>query len=251
MHPESHSGTLTPEHARDLVDSAPSAGQHSVFLPNDRTKTPGKLTISVVIPAFNEEVNIRDCIASCVWSVDIHILDSGSKDLTCGIARAMGATVHTNKFESFGDQRHWVIDHIPCKHARHFHLDADERFTPDLLAEVFDRLGPDRIKSDCSAYQCPSKMILINRWLKWSGGYPSYQVRLFRFGQCRFMAFGHGQREVFASTMPGATVELSVPAEIEQLRRELAGARASGDLGGYSDEELLAERMLIVWRKPG
>jgi len=58
-------------------------------------------------------------------------------------------------------------------------------------------------------------------------------------------------REVFASTMPGATVELSVPAEIEQLRRELAGARASGDLGGYSDEELLAERMLIVWRKPG
>jgi len=58
-------------------------------------------------------------------------------------------------------------------------------------------------------------------------------------------------REVFASTMPGATVELSVPAEIEQLRRELAGARASGDLCGYSDEELLAERMLIVWRKPG
>ena len=36
---------------------------------------------------------------------------------------------------------------------------------------------------------------LGSQWLKWSGGYPSYQVRLFRFGQCRFMDFGHGQRE--------------------------------------------------------
>ena len=37
--------------------------------------------------------------------------------------------------------------------------------------------------------------MLHGRWLKKSGGYPSYQVRLFRYGQCRFVDFGHGQRE--------------------------------------------------------
>lgn len=178
-----------------LIISAPSAGQRPVYLPGDATKLPGKLPISVIILTFNEEVNIRDCIASCAWCDDIHVLDSGSKDRTCEIARAMGATVHVNKFKSFGDQRNWAIDHIACKHPWHFHLDADERFTPDLLTEMLDRLGPDGSKSDCAAYQCPSKMILMGRWLKWSGGYPSYQVRLFKFGECRFMDFGHGQRE--------------------------------------------------------
>lgn len=174
----------------EIVAKAPSGGQQPVLTPGG-----GKLPVSVVILTFNEEVNIRDCIASCAWCDDVHVLDSGSTDRTCDIARAMGATVHYNKFKSFGDQRNWAIDHIPCKHPWHFHLDADERFTPELLTEMLRLLGPDGKASDCAAYQCPSKMILMGRWLKWSGGYPSYQVRLFKYGECRFMDFGHGQRE--------------------------------------------------------
>jgi glycosyltransferase involved in cell wall biosynthesis len=175
------------------VDSAPTTGQVPVLSPGN--SPPGTLPISVVILAFNEELNIRDCIASCAWCDDVHVLDSGSSDRTCDIARAMGATVHHHTFTSFGDQRNWAIDHIPCKHPWHFHLDADERFTPELLVEMLDLLGPDGSGSDCACYQCPSKMILMGKWIKWSGGYPSYQVRLFRFGQCRYVDFGHGQRE--------------------------------------------------------
>lgn len=151
--------------------------------------------VSVVILTFNEAVNIRACIESCAWCDDVHVLDSGSTDGTQDIARSLGATVHINKFKSFGDQRNWAIDHIPCKHPWHFHLDADERFVPDLVDEMRRRLGPDGSLSKPDAYLCPSKMILMGRWLKYSGGYPSYQVRLFRFGKCRFVDFGHGQRE--------------------------------------------------------
>lgn len=172
------------------VSGAPSAGQEVIGLP-----TGLKIPVSVVILTYNEEINILDCMRSCAWCDDVHVLDSGSKDRTVEIARAMGATIHVNKFKSFGDQRNWAIDNIPCKHPWHFHLDADERFTTPLLGEMARRLGTDGQGSDCSAYQCPSKMILMGRWLKWSGGYPSYQVRLFRFGQCRFTDFGHGQRE--------------------------------------------------------
>ena len=176
-----------------LVAAAPTTGQPPVGSPGGGP--PGRIPVSVVILTFNEEANIRDCIASCAWCDDVHVLDSGSTDRTRDIARAMGATVHTNPFTSFGDQRNWAIDHIPCTHPWHFHLDADERFTPELLSEMLARLGPDGSKSTAACYQCPSKMILMQKWLKWSGGYPSYQVRLFRYGQCRFMDFGHGQRE--------------------------------------------------------
>lgn len=188
--------TPTPSTEPFDVSTAPSAGQKPVLVPGG-----ARLPVSVVILTYNEEINIRDCITSCAWCDDVHVLDSGSKDRTAHFARAMGATVHVNKFKSFGDQRNWAIDNIPCKHPWHFHLDADERFTPELLAELAKRLGPDGNTSDCACYQCPSKMILMNRWLKYSGGYPSYQVRLFRYGKCRFVDFGHGQREDTTGTI--------------------------------------------------
>lgn len=151
--------------------------------------------VSVVILTFNEQVNIKDCIRSCAWCDDIHVLDSGSTDRTVELAREAGAQVHFNKFKSFGDQRNWAIDNIACRHPWHFHLDADERFTPALIDEMFRELGADGNRSGKAAYLCPSKMMLLGHWLKYSGGYPSYQVRLFRFGKCRFKDFGHGQRE--------------------------------------------------------
>lgn len=151
--------------------------------------------ISVVVLTYNEEVNIAACLASVAWCDDVHVLDSGSKDRTCEIARAMGANVWINPFKSFGQQRNWAIDHIPCKHKWHFHLDADERFTEKLAREVREAIGEDGSKSNCAAYLCPSKMIFLGKWLKHSGSYPAYQVRLFHTDRCRFMDFGHGQRE--------------------------------------------------------
>ncbi|MBX3402809.1 MAG: glycosyltransferase family 2 protein [Phycisphaeraceae bacterium] len=151
--------------------------------------------VSVVILTFNEEANIRDCILSCGWCDDVHVLDSGSTDRTREIAESLGAKVTVHPFRSFGDQRNWAIDHVPCKYPWHFHLDADERFTRELVEEMLRELGTDGSRSAKAAYLCPSKMMLFGRWLKYSGGYPSYQVRLFRFGQCRFVDFGHGQRE--------------------------------------------------------
>ncbi len=151
--------------------------------------------VSVVILTFNEEANIAECIESCRWSDDIHVLDSGSKDRTVEIARSLGVTVHHNPFKSFGDQRNWAIDHIPCRHPWHFHLDADERFTPEIVGEMVRTLGPKGEGTQHACFLCPSKMIFMGQWLKRSANYPSYQVRLFRHRQCRFMDFGHGQRE--------------------------------------------------------
>ncbi len=156
---------------------------------------PSKVPVSVVILTLNEEKNIATCLESCRWCDDVHVLDSGSTDRTQDIAREWGAQVHVNSFVSFGLQRNWVIDNIPCKHPWHFHLDADERFTPALVAEMLRLLGPDGKGSRLSAYFVPSKLIFREKWLRHSGGYPTYQMRLFHFGKCRFVDFGHSQRE--------------------------------------------------------
>ncbi|MCE9591747.1 MAG: glycosyltransferase family 2 protein [Planctomycetes bacterium] len=158
--------------------------------------TRGVPPVSVVILTLNEEMNIAECIRSCAWWCDdIHLLDSGSTDRTRDIAAAMGVTVHVHPFTSFGQQRNWAIDNIPCRHRWHFHLDADERFTPELVAEMVKQIGPDGTKSPHGAYLVPNKIIFLGKWLKYSGGYPAYQVRLFRPEVCRFIDFGHGQRE--------------------------------------------------------
>jgi glycosyltransferase involved in cell wall biosynthesis len=152
--------------------------------------------ISVIVLTLNEEGNIADCLRSCAWADDVHVLDSGSTDRTCEIARAMGATVHVNAFTSFGQQRNWAIDNIACKHAWHFHLDADERFLAPLVAEMLREIGPDGTRSRYDGYLVPSKMIFMERWIRYSSGYPTFQVRLFHRDRCRFADFGHGQREV-------------------------------------------------------
>ena len=148
--------------------------------------------VSVVILTLNEETNIADCIASCAWADDIHVLDSGSVDRTTEVARSLGAGVHVHPFESFGKQRNWAIDNIPLASEWVFHLDADERFTPELVREM-DELLKARPSQD--GFHVPHKLMFMRRWLKRSGGYPTYQMRLFHKERMRFIDFGHGQRE--------------------------------------------------------
>ncbi len=42
----------------------------------------------------------------------------------------------------------------------------------------------------------PSKLMLGEHWIRFSSGFPVYQVRLFHRERLRFADHGHGQREV-------------------------------------------------------
>jgi glycosyltransferase involved in cell wall biosynthesis len=161
---------------------------------NSRETTKGHLPISIVILTYNEEINIADCIGSLAdVSDDIHILDSYSTDNTVQIARDLGVPVHQNRFDGFGNQRNWAIDNIPHRHEWVFHLDADERFTGDLRDEI--QLLVERMPSEAGFY-VPNRLMLGDRWLRYSSGYPVYQLRLFHRSRLRFENYGHGQREV-------------------------------------------------------
>lgn len=149
--------------------------------------------VSVVILTHDEEVNIADCLGTCAWCDDVHVLDSGSADRTREIAASLGATVHVHPFQSFGEQRNWAIDHIAHRHEWIFHLDADERFTPELVAEMARLIAAGPAEA---AFYVPHKLMFMGRWLRRAGGgYPIYQMRLFHRDRARFLDWGHGQRE--------------------------------------------------------
>lgn len=153
---------------------------------------------SVLILTLNEEVNIADCLRSCAWCEDVAVLDSGSTDRTREIARAMGVLVYVNPFESFGKQRNWAIENIPVKNEWVFHLDADERFTPELVRAMQRLLdaGPKE-----AGFHVPHKFMFMGRWLRRAAHYPTYQMRLFHTGRMRFGDYGHGQREATDGTV--------------------------------------------------
>jgi glycosyltransferase involved in cell wall biosynthesis len=163
---------------------------------NDTTPV---LPLTVIILTHNEERNLPDCLRSVIGRVaEVHILDSGSTDRTAVIAREFGVPMHTHPFAGFGQQRNWAIDNIPHAHPWTFHLDADERLTPQLCAELHERLARDPAEA---GFFVASKLTLDGRWLRYSSGYPVYQVRLFHRERLRFMDHGHGQREVTDGTL--------------------------------------------------
>jgi glycosyltransferase involved in cell wall biosynthesis len=150
------------------------------------------IPVSVVILAHDERANIDPCLDSLGRFPDTHVLDSGSVDGTVERVRERGVAIHHNPFRGFGTQRNWAIDHIPTKYDWQFHLDADERMTPELADELARTVAS---APAVGGYRVPSKLLFCGRWLKRSGQYPAYQVRFFHKQRLRFDDHGHGQRE--------------------------------------------------------
>lgn len=146
---------------------------------------------SVLILTRNEEQNLPDCLASVKWCDDIVVLDSCSTDQTAAVAKSAGARVFERPFDDFAAQRNYALDKIPFRHPWVFHLDADERFTEPLQRECETVIAVDQH----SGFLVPSKLMFMDRWLRWSGMYPVYQMRLMKLGEIRFIQTGHGQRE--------------------------------------------------------
>ena len=159
--------------------------------------------ISILILTLNEEQNLPRCLDSVAWSDDVLVVDSFSTDRTVEIARSKGARVLQNQFEDFARQRNFGLREGKLKHEWVLHLDADEVVTPELRQEllaVVSQAGHD-------AYRVASKMMFQGRWLKYSGLYPSYQVRFGRHEKLNFQQVGHGQRESLASGSVGTLCE--------------------------------------------
>ncbi len=130
--------------------------------------------ISLVVIAFNEEVNIGRCLESARAIVDdMVVVDSFSTDKTVEIASRLGARVLTRAFGGYVDQKSWAVSQAIHDHV--LLLDADEALSPELQAAV------QQIRAHWThdAYAFNRLSSLGGRWIRHGAWYPDRKVRLF------------------------------------------------------------------------
>jgi len=138
--------------------------------------------ISALILTYNEEQDIPGCLDSLAWCDDIHVLDSNSTDATRDIANARGAYVTTRTFDNYAAQRNAGMA-LPFKYPWVFVLDADERPTPELSAEMQHVVTT--ATQSVSAFRLRRRDFLWGTWLKHAQLTPFY-IRLLRVGHARY-----------------------------------------------------------------
>jgi glycosyltransferase involved in cell wall biosynthesis len=136
------------------------------------------MTLSVAIVAMDEEANISRTLASVRWADEIVLVDSGSKDRTCDIARENGARVVIEPWRGYVAQKQYAID--LCTKDWILLLDADEEISPGLADEIRAVLADPHA---LNGYWLSRKNLFLGRWMRHGGFYPDPKLRLFRRGQ--------------------------------------------------------------------
>jgi glycosyltransferase involved in cell wall biosynthesis len=133
--------------------------------------------VTAVIAAHDESANILDCIASLRWASKVIVVENDSTDDTIALAQRAGATVISPAFTTIGAARNKAIDEAETSWI--LVVDADERCTPELAAEV---RGVTTASGSLSAYRVPRRNFFLGREIRhggWGAG-NDHPIRLFR-----------------------------------------------------------------------
>ena len=104
-----------------------------------------KEPLSVLVPTKNEEPNIRAVLESVRFAEEVVVVDSGSTDGTLPIARSIADRVLEHEYVNSAAQKNWAIPQLT--HRWILIVDADERVTPELRAEI-ERVLADPARLD-------------------------------------------------------------------------------------------------------
>jgi glycosyltransferase involved in cell wall biosynthesis len=142
----------------------------------------GSPPITAIIPTYNEEANLRACLQSLSgWIGEIIVVDSGSTDATTAIAEQYGALVVRHPFETHARQWAWALENLPCSHDWILGLDADQRVTPELRAEIVRLFTEDAATLPLTdGFYVKRRQIFRGRWIRHGGYYPKYLLKLVR-----------------------------------------------------------------------
>lgn len=139
------------------------------------------IQLAAVILTKNEATHIADCIAAVrPWVDQVIVWDAVSTDTTCELARAAGVLVVQRPWDNFAAQRQAVLDTVAAQWI--LFVDADERVTPDLGAEIRNALQDDTI----NGYWIPRRNFIVGHEMRGGGYFPDYQLRLLRRGAARY-----------------------------------------------------------------
>lgn len=136
--------------------------------------------LSVIIITKNEEENIRDCLESVKWADEIIIVDSFSHDRTIEIAKEYTNKIFQREWVGYGRQKNLALEKATGEWV--LNIDADERVTKELAGEMKEAIQ----RNQYNGYYIPNKAYFLGKWIRHSGWYPDYHLRLFKRGKGRF-----------------------------------------------------------------
>ncbi|MGM0549207.1 MAG: glycosyltransferase family 2 protein, partial [Bacillota bacterium] len=148
--------------------------------------------LSALVLTYNEEKHIEDCLASISWVDQVIVIDSFSDDQTKELCQQYeNVDFYANEFKDFASQRNFGLEKIKTEWV--FVIDADERVTEDLRAEIVETLNQAEAKVE--GYEIARKNYFLGKWIKYCGWYPDYTLRLFK-GRYRYSGLVHESPEI-------------------------------------------------------
>ncbi|MDB9493250.1 glycosyltransferase family 2 protein [Spirulina major CS-329] len=140
------------------------------------TSSPGKIPVSVLIPAKNEESNLPACLDSVARADEVFVVDSQSSDRSVEIAESHGATVVQFHFNGrWPKKKNWSLENLPFRNDWVLIVDCDERITPELWDEIAQRIQDPTHQG----YYLNRRVYFLGKWIRHGGKYPDWNLRLF------------------------------------------------------------------------
>jgi glycosyltransferase involved in cell wall biosynthesis len=133
------------------------------------------MKITAIVITFNEEQNIAAALSSLKFADEIIVVDSESTDRTVEIACRFTDKVIIRSWPGYTAQKNFAQEQAANDWI--FSLDADECVSDKLAAEI------ERLKqvsdTDAAGFEMPRLTSYLGRWIKHSGWYPDYKLRLY------------------------------------------------------------------------
>lgn len=131
-----------------------------------------KLTVTVI--TRNEAAHISAALESVAWADEIIVVDSHSTDDTVSLARQRATRVEVRDWPGYGAQKNHAAE--MAAHDWILLIDADERVTPALAAEIRALVSGEPA---ARGYRMPRVTQYLGRWIRSTDWYPDYQLRLY------------------------------------------------------------------------
>jgi glycosyltransferase involved in cell wall biosynthesis len=143
--------------------------------------------LTAILISYNEEQDLPRALASLAGIADeIVVVDSGSTDRTCEIARSFGTRVYARKLDSFAEQKNYAAS--LSRNDWILSIDCDQELSPELRASM---LAWKQQTPDKNAYEIIQLTNYLGEWIRHSGWYPEFRVLLYRRDKGKFVAALH------------------------------------------------------------
>jgi glycosyltransferase involved in cell wall biosynthesis len=143
--------------------------------------------LTAILIAYNEELDLPCALTSLQGVADeIILVDSGSADRTCDIAREFGARVYSRKLDSLAEQKNYAASLATNDWL--LSIDCDEELSPELRSSI---LAWKQETPGKAGYDFPLMTNYLGGWIRHSGWYPDHKLRLYRRDRGKFVSVLH------------------------------------------------------------